>query len=161
MPHCLPHRAQEPSADEDDTYVAAVNAALNAGEDTDAMDADAPAAPAAAAAAAPAPAAAAAAAGGAAAGGGGGNAAISASNLAAALGSILSGAAARQAGMAAMADPGPSLGEVLKPEAVGPLLASEEMVARLAPYLPEEHRWVVCLVFCWCCGRCGLDVAGQ
>ena len=130
-----PCRAQEPTADEDDTYVAAVNAALNAGED-DAMDAEGPAVPAVAPAAAPAAPAAAAPT----AAGGGGGAAISASNLAAALGSILSGAAARQAGMAAMADPGPTLGDVLKPEALGPLLASEEMVARLAPYLPEEHR---------------------
>ncbi|KAI7839776.1 hypothetical protein COHA_006576 [Chlorella ohadii] len=134
--------AQEPSADEDETYVAAVNAALNAEEDGDAMDAELPAVPAVPAvpAAAAAPSAAPAAAVGGAAAGGGGSATISASNLAAALGSILSGAAARQGGMAAMADPGPTLGDVLKPEALGPLLASEEMVARLAPYLPEEHR---------------------
>ncbi|PRW33310.1 adhesion molecule [Chlorella sorokiniana] len=128
--------AQEPSADEDETYVAAVHAALNS-EEADTMDAEGPAAPAAPAAAPAAAAPAAAAGGGVAASGA---ASISASNLAAALGSILSGAAARQAGMAAMADPGPSLGDVLKPEALGPLLASDDMVARLAPYLPEEHR---------------------
>lgn len=114
--------------------MAAVNAAINlAGGDSDdsgaaAMDADS------------APAAAPAAAGG----GGGAPGPIAASDLAAVLGSILSGAGGAGGGGGGlrqrMADPGPGLGEVLKPELVAPLLRSPEMVARLAPYLPEEHR---------------------
>eukprot|EP00877_Chromochloris_zofingiensis_P010437 jgi/Chrzof1/5647/Cz16g10040.t1 len=35
---------------------------------------------------------------------------------------------------------GPSLAEVLQPEALAPLLQDPEVVSRLAPYLPEEHR---------------------
>lgn len=44
-----------------------------------------------------------------------------------------------QAAAAAMAM-GPSLGDVLKPEAVVPLLQSPDMVERLAPFLPEQQR---------------------
>lgn len=130
-------RAQDPDASQDEDYVAAVNAALNMGaeeEGGEAMDADAaPAQPAAAPAPAPAPA-----------GGNGAAAAISAASLAAALGAALSGAAAGGQ-QRALADLGPSLGDVLKPEALAPLLQSPELVARLAPYLPEEHRWGGCV----------------
>lgn len=35
---------------------------------------------------------------------------------------------------------GPSLADVLKPEIIVPLLNSPDMVERLAPYLPEDHR---------------------
>ena len=127
--------------------MAAVNAALNlnGGDSSEddgaaAMDADVPG-PAAAAPSAAAGAGA----------GGGAPGPIAASDLAAVLGSIMSGSggAGGAGGLAAalaarqrVADPGPGLGEVLKPELVAPLLRSPEMVARLAPYLPEEHRWV-------------------
>ena len=36
--------------------------------------------------------------------------------------------------------PGPSLAEVLRPEAIVPLLRSSEIQDRLREYLPEEHR---------------------
>jgi hypothetical protein len=37
---------------------------------------------------------------------------------------------------------GPALQDVLKPELLVPLLKQEGMLERLAPHLPEEHRWV-------------------
>lgn len=37
-------------------------------------------------------------------------------------------------------DVGPSLGEVLKPEAVVPLLREPGMLERLAPFVPEQQR---------------------
>lgn len=131
--------------------MAAVNAALNLmqgmGSDSgeEAMDAEV-AAPAPAAGR-PAPAAPPAAAAQSGSGGAGGP--IAASDLAAILGGILSGAgtgggsglaAALQRQRASAADPGPTLGDVLKPELLAPLLRSPDMVQRLAQYLPEEHR---------------------
>lgn len=98
----------------------------------------------------------AAAAGGAAAGGG-----IGASDLAAVLGQIMGGGSGSRGGLnaaglaaalqglqqqrglrppASAADPGPTLGDVLKPELLAPLLQAPDVVQRLAPYLPEEHR---------------------
>lgn len=96
-----------------------------------------------AAAASPAAAAAGAVASGAA--GGGGVTGIGAADLAAVLGSLLAGGAGQgasgQAGRRLAADPGPSLSDVLRPELLAPLLRSPDMVQRLAPFLPEEHRW--------------------
>lgn len=67
--------------------------------------------------------------------------AIAAADLAAILGNIMAGGSGGMRG-GGTGDPGPSLGDVLQPKALAPLLGSEEMVARLAPYLPEEHRLV-------------------
>lgn len=99
---------------------------------------------AAAAAAAP-PAAAPAAARPAGAPGGGGGGAIGASALAAVLGNIMSGAAGPSMSALlqqrrAAADPGPTLGDVLRPELLAPLVREPDMVQRLAPYLPEQYR---------------------
>jgi hypothetical protein len=105
--------------------------------------------PAAAAAAAAAPASAASAPAGRAAAGSSGGGAIGAADLAAVLGNILSGSMQQQGGQglarrgqgaAAALDVGPSLSDVLKPEALAPLLRSPDMVERLAPFLPEGHR---------------------
>ncbi|KAL4853861.1 26S proteasome regulatory subunit RPN13 [Chlorella vulgaris] len=136
--------AQEVAAEDDDEYVAAINLALNmdvdGGEDGgEGMQADAapPAAvgaPAQPGGVAPSPA-----------------AAITSSQLAAALGSILAGSAGQQGAAgthqqqmqqaaAAAANRGPSLADVLNPELLAPLLQSPDMVQRLAPYLPEQHR---------------------
>lgn len=138
---------QEVAAEDDDEYVAAINLALNmdvdGGEDGgEGMQADAgaPAAagtPAQPGGVAPSPA-----------------AAITSSQLAAALGSILAGSAGQQGdagthqqqmqqAAAAAASRGPSLADVLNPELLAPLLQSPDMVQRLAPYLPEQHRWVL------------------
>ena len=38
---------------------------------------------------------------------------------------------------------GPTLAEVLRPEVLVPLLQDPELVDRLAPFLPEEHRYHV------------------
>jgi 26S proteasome regulatory subunit N13 len=72
---------------------------------------------------------------------------IGASQLAAALGNILSGAAPstnnnpNNNNVAAALRMGPPLGEVLKAERIAPLLTNNAtLVERLAPYLPEEHR---------------------
>lgn len=39
-----------------------------------------------------------------------------------------------------MAAPGPSLAEVLRPEALMPVLRDPSVLAELAPHLPEQHR---------------------
>ncbi|PSC69302.1 regulatory particle non-ATPase [Micractinium conductrix] len=76
-----------------------------------------------------------------------GSAGIGAADLAAVLGNILSGgiagggASLQQRRLQHALDVGPGLGAVLSSEALAPLLRSDpELVARLAPYLPEEHR---------------------
>ncbi len=81
------------------------------------------------------------------AGGGGGGAfelgGIGASQLAAALGNILSGTTApnnQSNSLAAALQMGPPLGEVLKAERITPLLENSTLIERVAPYLPEEHR---------------------
>ena len=133
-PSCPTIRSlQDPDASTDDDYVAAFNLALNMAEGEEeeeggvaAMETEA-AAPAAAA----------------------GSAGIGAADLAAVLGNILSGgiagggASLQQRRLQHALDVGPGLGAVLSSEALAPLLRSDpELVARLAPYLPEEHRWV-------------------
>jgi hypothetical protein len=139
--------AQEADAAGDDDYVATINLALNqadagdSGDEAAAMEADAlppaPAPPAAPAASSSS------------------LAAISGADLAAVLGSILSGGSSGGAAAAAAAqrralDAGPSLGDVLRPELVAPLLQQPGMAERLALYLPEEQRCGVCL--CWVAG---------
>ena len=47
----------------------------------------------------------------------------------------------------AEAERGPGLADVLAPEAVVPLLVQEGMLERLAPHLPEEHRYFACRWF--------------
>jgi len=73
---------------------------------------------------------------------------IGASQLAAALGNILSGSEAAAGGstsnphnnLNAALRMGPPLGEVLKAERITPLLDNAKLVERLAPFLPEEQR---------------------
>ncbi|EFN51190.1 hypothetical protein CHLNCDRAFT_141354 [Chlorella variabilis] len=136
--------AQEAAAESDEDYVAAVNLALNQGEGEEEQGGaqGMEGVEAGAAAASPAAAAAGAVASGAA--GGGGVTGIGAADLAAVLGSLLAGGAGQgasgQAGRRLAADPGPSLSDVLRPELLAPLLRSPDMVQRLAPFLPEEHR---------------------
>lgn len=129
---------QEPQADTDAANVSAVCAALSSvldgmeaeesGPPTSENPRDPSATPAAGAPAPFAP-------------GAGG---IGASQLAAALGTILAGAppGAPPSGLGPMlrAASGPSLGEVLRAERVVPLLQDPALVARLAPFLPEKHR---------------------
>ena len=50
---------------------------------------------------------------------------------------MLAGMQARGVGQRAR---GPGLSDVLTPDAVGPLLRSEDVRARLLEHLPEEHR---------------------
>ncbi|KAG2432253.1 hypothetical protein HXX76_009171 [Chlamydomonas incerta] len=45
----------------------------------------------------------------------------------------------------AMVAPGPSLAEVLRPEALMPVLRDPSVLAELAPHLPEQHRTVEAL----------------
>lgn len=47
---------------------------------------------------------------------------------------------ARMGGGAAAEAAGPSLAEVLRPETLIPLARSPDMLERLAPHMPEEHR---------------------
>ncbi|KAL4519362.1 hypothetical protein Ndes2526A_g00450 [Nannochloris sp. 'desiccata'] len=75
---------------------------------------------------------------------------IGASQLAAALGNILSGSGVEAAAGGSSSNPnntigaalrmGPPLGEVLKAERITPLLDNATLVERVAPFLPEEHR---------------------
>lgn len=66
---------------------------------------------------------------------------IGASQLAAALGHIMGGAAPGAGPSSASGAPsGPPLTEVLKADRVAPLLSNPQLVERLAPFLPEEHR---------------------
>jgi hypothetical protein len=44
------------------------------------------------------------------------------------------------------AAPGPSLAEVLRPDALRPLLTSEAALAALAPHLPDGHRSIAGLL---------------
>ena len=46
----------------------------------------------------------------------------------------------RRAMQAMSADQGPSLGQVLRPEVLAPLLSEPGTVERLAEHLPSEHR---------------------
>jgi len=75
---------------------------------------------------------------------------IGASQLAAALGNILSGSEAdaggstsnphNNVGATALRNLGPPLGEVLKAERITPLLDNATLIEKVAPFLPEEHR---------------------
>lgn len=66
---------------------------------------------------------------------------IGASALAAALGNILTGGTSGTGPSQGIPQLSyPSLGEVLKADRIAPLLQNPSLVARLAPYLPEEHR---------------------
>jgi len=70
-----------------------------------------------------------------------GESGIGASQLAAALGSIIGGTGAASLPAAVRGPSGPPLTEVLKADRISPLLLKNpELVERLAPYLPEEHR---------------------
>ncbi|GAB4823587.1 hypothetical protein N2152v2_010633 [Parachlorella kessleri] len=131
--------AQEPDASQDEDYSAAVNNLLNA--DVQDMEADQPEP-----AAEPQPAeqleatADAAATGSGEAGG-----AIRPDMLASILSNIMSGGAAQQQQQQhrrqqLIEAAGPSLGEVLKPEQIVPLLQSSDVLERLAPFLPEQQR---------------------
>jgi hypothetical protein len=127
--------AQEADAGGDGAHVAAVTAALNSGSDAPdaAMEVEvehpAPAAGIPSPSPAPAPTAVAAAAA----------TTVDAASLAAVLGNIMGGGGGAAAAAAAPA--GPSLTEVLRPDRVVPLLADSTLLAaRVAPFLPPEHR---------------------
>eukprot|EP00887_Chlorella_sp_A99_P000404 scaffold13.g404.t1 len=117
--------AQEPDAAQDDSHVTRINELLEGAEDAaEGMEGVEQQVPAPAPASQPAT--------GAAAGPPDGGAVISASLLAAALGTIMGGSQRQQLA-------GPSLLEVLRPEAVCPLV-DDALAARLAPHLPPSYQ---------------------